>query len=209
MKTWLFVSTVVIAAGALLYAQDRRQRAEADHARQEMARLSAAVAQLERRGSADVPPWRAPQAPVAARPPEEATAATADRDTSQERPVGPSPRKLTGKEVAANHEVAFRAEPVERAWAEPMEARVSAGMREVFKDPTKVRSVECRQSLCRVEASMSDQNEWSEIVERMLEEKVWDGVLSAFPSTGADGKVTLTTYLVREGYQVPLPAKEL
>jgi len=217
MKTWLIVSTLVVATGTLLYVQDRRQRSAAEQARADITALSASVAELrakrsagdparlrgDRRASVDTPEERAKAASLSEVP--------ADRDgrrrrpLGDERPPGPSP-----EEIATHHESTFREQPTDRAWAQPAEGRISTGMHQLLQNPAKLISVECRESLCRMEASLGSAEESDQILRRMVEEEgIWSGAISYHRTTDTDGNVKVTAYLVREGYARPMPDRAL
>jgi hypothetical protein len=180
MRTWLIVSTAVIATGAVLYVQNRRDRADAERARVEIAALSASVAELRARSDDDGHRARRAQG---------------------KRPA-PSPA-----EDAAYYERTFQQQSVDRAWASPAEETVSTRVRELLQGSAKLRSVECREWICRVEVSLSSDDEASPLARRLGEAGFWDGRSAYFHPPDADGKPALRSYLLRKGHTLPMPPR--
>ena len=216
MKTWHFVSMAVIAAGTLLYVQERRQRSAAEQTHAEIKALSAALGELRGKGSNTTVQRvierrvQLVEPPAQDAPASEAPASEGRAPDGDER--GPSTKRQAGRtteEVVAYSESAFRKESIDRAWAQPSEGRIAEKMRTVLKDPAQIRSVECRESFCRMEALVEEDASSRGFLEQMLDNDVWTGPVSVFPTISADGKVTVTAYLAREGRSLPTPPRSL
>jgi hypothetical protein len=175
---------MAVAAGLALYAQDRRDRARDSRAHAEMAALSASVAELRQRGSAGDDGRRPPR-------------------RTHGRTAGP-----TADEAAAYHELVFQQEATDPAWGPEAAGSVSARLHELLEDPARLRSVECRTSLCKVEVSV-DRDEDADPISKRLGESLgfWDGQSSFFRAKDAGGKPAMRAYLVRKGHARPTPPK--
>lgn len=215
MKSWQIGLAAVIATGSILYVQDRRQRSAAEQARTEIATLSASIAELEaKRGDGDAArAWIASRAPLdsSAVRPAAALLSKPPAEGDAQRPPSHDkrPPTRTAKEIAEYQDLTFRQQPTDLAWAQPAEGRISSTMRQMLQDPAMLRSISCHESICRVEASVGAGDESAQIVRRMVEDGIWDGQISIFSTTDADDNVTVTAYLVRQGYARPLPDRQL
>jgi len=104
-------------------------------------------------------------------------------------------------------ERAFAAEPGDGAWA--MVARRSVETR--FADlpaASRLRSIDCRSTLCRVETLHDGYSDARVFTQRLasLDQRAWSGGLFTGPiaQDPQSGAVTFVTYLVRDGVALPV-----
>jgi hypothetical protein len=207
MKTWHVM--VVGAAGAWIIVSLVQQQ----QAREELRALSAQVerlsaAQREQSPRQQVPPTQVVRevrvevpvpiaAPVAAQAPGPAPAT----------PSEPVPMEVLSERLTEH----FGSEPPDTAWARDAEHTAREGVRAALPDHSRLRSVECRASMCRIETEHADDERSKTFVQAAFMtpgRQVWNGAALFLPSPDSSpGQVVMVTYLAREGME--LPVKEL
>lgn len=211
MRTWQALLVVTSACGLLVGLQEWRQRSAAARTQAELAALSASVegvrvdavtASRERRRLEQF----VAASPAATKPP--APRGDDEQKSASAASAGPKPEAASTDEVSARAEASFRQETVDRGWATGAEQRISTQVGAVLGDPAALRSLECRDSLCRMETVHASDVDYRTFTQRALiggTERIWDGGFFITKEGDApDGKVMAVAYLVREGRDLPV-----
>lgn len=181
-----------------------RQREELEAVRSELRQLQQTLRQPVRqesslppapqvaRESAPVPSPALVQAQVAAPP-----AATAV-------PAAPT----SPQELQSRMEEAVYTESVDPSWSRQAEDQARAGLQQLLGDSSRLESVRCSASLCRIETSHRSRDDLQRFSEQTVlspQPALWNGAMFASLSPDSrEGHLISVIYLAREGR--PLPA---
>lgn len=189
-----------------LEEQRQRQQAELEATRHELREVARALgaqqAQLERL-TQDVTrmPAAAPGAPLSP------AAGLPASNAEVARPAPPSPpAPLSAQEVVARLEEAVHGEPEDPHWSRQAEDLARAKLERTLTT-SRLESVHCGASVCRLETSHPSQEALEQFREQVLmapEPVLWNG--AAYSSVQGDaraGTLVLVSYLSREGRPLP------
>lgn len=192
----------------VLYLDQRGIRAELTALRAELPKAGSERAEhgpAERREVV----WLRPPAPVEPSPTGSRDEPAAPSEPTLQRVAQPKPLETPIEQFARVHdtlEQKFDSQASDGGWA--MDARRSVEARLAdLPVASRVRSIECRSTLCRVETIHDRYPDARAFTSRLaaLDQRPWNGgfytgPISEDPQTGA---VTFVTYLVREGMELP------
>jgi hypothetical protein len=204
-KTFIVSGGAAIALAAL-YLDQRGIRAEQTALRAELPKAGSERGEHRRVERAEVV-WR--RAPASSEP-----SATSSRDgaASSEPPqpvAQPKSPETPIEEFALVHdtlEQSFGSQANDGAWA--MEARRSLETKLAdLPAASRLRSIACRSTLCRVETIHDRYSDARDFTSRFasLDQRPWAGGFYTGPISedSQNGAVTFVTYLVREGVELP------
>ena len=125
----------------------------------------------------------------------------------REREAAESPPKVTGvvrtrEDLRDSAEAQFVAEGYDRAWSSEAASLLRSKLTSHLSKALNLVSLECRESLCRLETSHRDLKEFQEFQRGSLtaHDFGWDGpILYAPLKTQNSGDVIAVTYLTRPG----------
>jgi hypothetical protein len=157
------------------------------------------------------PPIRLREARVeAAVPPPLAPGPTAPEPASPPRDsaVTPPPSPVSTAQLRQRLEAYFGDEPFDPAWARSAEQHAKDGVRAALPDPSQLRSVECRGSLCRIETEHGDSEQSLTFVQAAFmdpKRQVWNAAfVTVRGEDSTDDRIVTVTYLAREGVELPM-----
>jgi len=120
---------------------------------------------------------------------------------SSQADAGPPPA-LQWQEVQDNAEAQFIAEQYDRTWSAETAVRLRGNVSSRLPHDSRLRSLECRESLCRLETSHPDADQFREFQRESLRapDFGWQGAMFFSPlKLESSGEVTAVTYLIRPG----------
>ncbi|MGK3989356.1 hypothetical protein WME99_40290 [Sorangium sp. So ce136] len=126
-------------------------------------------------------------------------------DEPQPAPSAAPAEPSTPEERAAKHDLVFQAERVDHAWAREASHKLRDGIESIL--PTgALRSVECRNTLCKAELVCADRDEVATFFEQGFrrQDRFWQGAATVL-KTGEtpDGKWTMAAFFARDGSMIP------
>ncbi|WP_437597606.1 hypothetical protein WMF28_33540 [Sorangium sp. So ce590] len=143
-------------------------------------------------------PARPPHRELAPEPTAEPESPAAERAADVE-PAAPEP-----EDQVAHVEALYSGEPVDRSWAASAEQRLDEGLRSYFGKGSRMLSVDCRTSLCKVNVSHQGLSEQIAFVEQAFRANdYWPGARMAWRQQNPDGSVTSELYFVKDGEPLP------
>jgi hypothetical protein len=187
----------------------QQQQAELEATRRELREVTRALgaqqAHLERL-TRDVarPPVSAPGPLPAPTAGPSASGAVVERPASPAQPDHPVP--LSAQQVVDNLEAAVHGEPSDPHWSRQAENLARARLERTLTT-SRLESVRCSASLCRLETSHPSQEALEQFREQVLmaaEPVLWNG--AAYSSVQGDaraGTLVTVSYLAREGMTLP------
>jgi hypothetical protein len=132
--------------------------------------------------------------------------AAAEAPPSAPEPAGPSP---TSEQVRDGFESLFRAEPVDTTWSRGAADTLGRGIGAVLPAGSKLGGIECRDTLCRIETSHADPDEFRTYARSAFldhDKRVSSsGFFASIVRAPAGGPLTAVVYLTREGKELPGP----
>ncbi|MFY2559939.1 hypothetical protein ACN469_20135 [Corallococcus terminator] len=200
------------ACATVLFFQQR-------HDRDELLRRASMAEPLatERQGPASAPEPTPParlrearvEAPVRSPVAPEPVASTPEPAAATPKAGGtPAPSSASTEQVRQRLEAYFGDEPFDTAWARSAERQAKDGVRAALPDPSQLRSIECRASLCRIETEHGDNEQSFNFVRTAFmapERQVWNAAFVTVRGVDStDNKVVTITYLAREGVELPM-----
>jgi hypothetical protein len=201
----LVVCLATVALSALVVGLSRRGQAggAGDDAgqqlavlRQQLARVEATVAanrvrlaSAQRPGGGAGGPQAAPGTPAA--PPEVA-----------------DPEPSDGRDVVASLDARFYREPAATAWSRGALPRATAALRRLVTPGSTVGDVECRQTMCRIEATHQDLGAYRRFGFALMRGRqgpdgLWGGGINSRVTDRRPGLLSTVTFLAREGAPAP------
>ena len=205
MKTWHKIAALSLASVCAYWLGQRSQRDELDQLRgsvrsvaQSLQDTDRAVAQQAavrfRAAPADpsAPPAAAPSAPPPADPAPPASAA---------EPARPS---IDPPTLRAHLGARFEAQTTDPAWSGTARLMIQSKLAAVLPSPSTLRSVECKETMCRIEMVYDDLAQYPAVLRRMTPEALpWNGTLfSSAISDPSAVPVTFVAFLSREGQEL-------
>jgi hypothetical protein len=206
-----YVTAVLVLATATAFVAVswRRDRAEADLRRREnearLAELSQQVGDLAEqvRAGRAVPP--APFAAMA-QPPEVASgrplAQVPRRDLAAPAPGASGAPEPTVAQIRDAVDAKFVADRFDPGWSRDATAKAREDTLAALPAGSRLVGVECRTSMCRVEATHRDMDAYREFMHAGLDapKQVWDGPrMVTILRTEADGEIVSVAFLGRRG----------
>jgi HAMP domain-containing protein len=120
-----------------------------------------------------------------------------------EEPKGAAPAAFrTREELQDSAEAQFVGEAFDRNWSSDAAAQLQSKLTPWLRRESRLRSLECRESLCRLETSHRDLQEFQDFQRDSLSahDFGWQGPMLFAPlKTEKSGEVTAVTYLTRPG----------
>lgn len=207
MKVWhtfLAVGAVTSILVAVRTADQRRHE-------QEIAELRADIVS----SSTPAPSRERPPVPVRiaspARPAERTTDVDEQTATDEEpeASLSPEPRAAGAEEVREHMETTFSQERPDPDWARSAQEAARRGIESTLPAASKLRAVECRDSMCRIETAHQDLESCQAFVQATFMDPgthLWNGGFFAtvVPDPRTD-ELTVVSYLARDGEQLPPP----
>jgi len=200
---------IVVALSATTGAVAWRSRAEkkspaaesrADN-EEEVATLRARIARLEGaslwRAASSVQPEKAESAAVE-RPAALAAESPAQAARQQHIPEG--------AEYVAQIDEKFRAQTIDPSWSQKAVSDATRAISGDLTQGSRLGTVECRASLCRVESSHDSVQAFATFMDTALfspSRKLWNGSISTQVVSQAPSDVRAVTFIAREGHDVP------
>jgi hypothetical protein len=137
-----------------------------------------------------------------------AGATSAQDDGPREIPAARrAPVERTEEERRVYASAIFDAEPVDTNWARATQRDLAGKLRELAGSSSRVQTVDCRNTLCRVELSHDNGEASGGFLRSFMRSHAWSGNgMAVHGEPDPKGRVTLTLYLAREG--APLPEAE-
>jgi hypothetical protein len=195
-----------------LEEHQQQQQAELEATRRELREVTRALgeqqARLERLTRDMARPSASAPGPTLALPAESpASIAGVERPAPPAPPDHPAP--LSEQEMVASLEEAVHGEPIDPRWSRQAEDLARARLERTLTT-SRLESVHCGASLCRVETSHPSQEALEQFREQVLmapEPVLWNGATySSVQGDARAGTLVTVSYLAREGR--PLPALE-
>lgn len=207
-KIWTGIVVVcVVAVGALAWKRitfahdvkrDTKQAHELEQLRADVANLRASVQNTER--TAISAAWAASKPHlVAAEAPAEAARAPAETPAQDSPPPAAS---LTSDEIQTLMQSRFELESQDPTWSRGAAARITDQVARNITPNSRVVSVDCRRSLCRIESRHDDLDAYRRFATEALavHDGSWNGTItSSLLGTGKERELTSVGYLVRPG----------
>jgi hypothetical protein len=136
---------------------------------------------------------------------------TSLRQRSAASPSSASPAaedEVPPAQIVAGIDAGFYREPAGTAWGQGAAARVADLLARRPTPGTAVAGIDCRQTMCRIEAGHLDLPAYRSFVMALMRERrqpdgVWNGALNSQAVAVAPGAVRTVTFLAREGAPVP------
>jgi hypothetical protein len=211
-RTLWIVGALALFGGGLVIEHVHAARANAELAarvealdRKGAARSEPSVTRVERCDTAAV----APAAPAA----QPAMTAVPERGAPTlrvQKPPSPRSRSTAAEEFEATRnalDAVFAAEPEDPAWARAARLTASRALSAALPSSSRIESLECKESLCRIESSHASFDASQEFVRDgflSLEQRPWDGdFVTGLAEEPRGGRVRTVTFLMRPGKTLP------
>jgi hypothetical protein len=206
-KTFIVGGGVAIAL-VVLYLDQRGIRAELTALRAELPKAGSERAEHGRAERREVV-WLGPPAPVEPSPTGSRDEAAAPSEPTPQPVAQPKPLETPIEQFALVHdtlEQKFGSQANDGGWA--MDARRSVETKLAdLPVASRLGSIECRSTLCRVETIHDRYSDARDFTSRLasLDRRPWNGGFYTGPISEdpQNGAVTFVTYLVREGMELP------
>lgn len=218
MKT---LSTLMIIAGfgaltALHLTEQQRHQRELNELRDDVAAVSnaaetrhrqAVAAALSTAAALSSTAMASPAPPQAAAPIEkdEVSPGEATGDAVP-APAPGQPRQDRAEQVRNLLETSFQSQSVDPFWSRDAERTARDKLAKTLRDPSELRGIECRASLCRIETEHEGREQYDQFVQKTFfdpEQSPWNGAFFATRVPSEDGRVHTLHFLAREGTELP------
>ena len=124
----------------------------------------------------------------------------ASEGTEEAEPV----RAPTDDERRAYAASVFEAQPFDPVWARQAKRDLGANLDGINAGKSRIASVECKSSLCRVELQHDNEQDEQDFLRQVIRKHAWQGQgMAVRGDPGAGGEAQVTVYFAAEG--VPLP----
>lgn len=220
-KKGIAVGVGVSLVAALLFLDRRATHHEVDQLRDAVkkaetvaartpvstsARSWASASAVSTRPELDDRPVRVDGTPPASGP--KAGAAAPSTRTERGRPGPAASRTESFAAIHDTMEAAFVGETMDTSWARGAHKTAESSLSRHLPDGSRITSIECRSTMCRVESTHSHGRAADRFVNDALGEPdrtPWNGSFAtgAIAEAEANGSVTMVTYLMREGNELP------
>ncbi|WP_437677062.1 hypothetical protein [Sorangium sp. So ce131] len=188
------VAISVAIVGVVQFVVDRSPRHREREYRVTVAEPTRGAKAPDRHAASARPAPRelAPEPTVEPEPPAPERAAAVE-------PTAPEP-----EDQVAHVEALYSGEAVDRSWAASAEQRLDEGLRRYFGEGSRMVSVDCRTSLCKVNVFHQGLSEQTAFVEKAFRANdYWPGARMAWRQAHPDGSVTSELYFVKDGEPLP------
>lgn len=200
----LLLTVPFVGLLVLHYVDQRRHTSELAELRSELGALSTPVdaprAEAEARRAAPRPAL-APAAPK-----------QAAEEPAPEADPPPTPPPMEVIEVRDRLEVSFAEQRADARWSGEARHTAETRLSTVLPETSKLQSLECRTSMCRIETVHEGLESYRQFVQGAFmnpETKLWNGgFFSTELAAPVDGKLVTVSYLAREGEDLS-PVAEL
>jgi hypothetical protein len=114
----------------------------------------------------------------------------------------------TSREIVAQIDAKFFREPAQTAWGQGAAGRARSVLRRLVKPGSELGAVDCRETLCRVEARHRDLDAYQAFATAVLDDErdqdgLWNAGLNSQVVEQSPTAVSSVTFLSREGAPVP------
>lgn len=211
----VIMGAAVIGGLGMQWVLVQEQREALSQLREELARSTLVIGKLEeavsRSTRASARPWAGPELalvapPIAGVPPTSGGDEEAREAAVAEPPAAPD---VDAPASRSQVEASFQAESVDSGWASSAQREVRDTLASMLPASALVRGLDCRATLCRLEVDFSAEAEFREVMGSpgaLI--RLWSGpAVTHFEKDPARGTVTLVSYLVRPGHEMPVPQK--
>jgi hypothetical protein len=201
---------IVLGVGALVFMvrQLRVQEQEIASLRKEIRQLADAEPEVNPRRdcpilclSSAAAPSPAPAAGAGDSRAEQPPAVAGGAAVSEPEPISP-------EEQLAHLNAAFSAQSFDHTWGDSQRERVSGLLRELGSTASEVTGVECRDSLCRAQVTLSDEARYAAFMQNLIASPAVRAASeqATFHRSppAADGRVTISMFLTKPGTELPL-----
>ncbi len=152
--------------------------------------------------------------PAASLPPALSTASSGPMNSSRDAeppasPVSSVPRK-SSTEIRDDNETRFYSEPSDPDWGKSTAAQLQDQLSSIAPAGSTIREVDCRSTLCRVEASHPNAQSYQDFVQSTYfgASFSWEGpMMITVLHKQDDGEIESVAYLARKGAPAPFPAR--
>lgn len=210
MKHWYGIAACLVAGGLVVFLFERHQAAVLSGMQAQIGALQARAPQ-----AADAPDnhdllaaMRLAQMSI---PPAAPGASEARQDTPP--PVGSAPPQrrpaLTVSRVRDFYETTWAAEPTDSKWADSATKLARDRVASVLPTGSTVDSIDCKDSMCRIETSHATRAQYQAFVDGALRDPhthIWNGgYMFALESddSARGGDIKVVSFLARDGAELP------
>ncbi|HEX3478473.1 MAG TPA: hypothetical protein VHT91_25805 [Kofleriaceae bacterium] len=210
MKTWHAIVVLSLLAATATWCGQRRQRSETEQLRSSVRALSQSLDQTERAvARAAVAPLRTLQGvdhetPEPGPSPREAAAPVQQPSSAPDEPAKQPP--IDPATLRTHLNARFDRQADDPAWSAAARGMIETKLASAMPPASVLRSVECRETMCRIEMVYDDLAQYHAFVKRMTPDALpWNGTLFSTPLGNlSDGPVTFVAFLSREGQPLPV-----
>jgi hypothetical protein len=121
--------------------------------------------------------------------------------------AAPEPTRPTPQEIIARIDQQFYRQAAQAAWGRAATSRAWSALRRLPLSGSIVEAVECRETLCRIEATHDGLRAYDSFARAMIRGRrgdgLWNGGLNSQVTRKSPSLVATVTFLAREGAPVP------
>jgi hypothetical protein len=131
-------------------------------------------------------------------------------EPAHEEPPGETPPPVKAADVHDSLESVWTSQTSRSAWAGDASRTAASKLRALLPDGSATRSIECRDSMCRIETEHADAARYSKFVRSAFLDgttQLWNGGFFSSiveDASGSGGKLVSVAYLAPEGQTLPL-----
>lgn len=200
----VLVPLLIVAGVAAYVVQQKKSEAAIARLSAEVTRFSSAE---EHARAAEDLRRRLPGLPV----PVEAPAVPEERAAKASEPATPTetapPPPLEPPVLRERMDQCFTQERPDPSWAAQAKQQVEASLAAVLPSSSAIRSVECRTTMCRIESTHGDREQYQRFIQDGLmnpDKQAWNGAFLALRfGEPTDGPMLAVVYVAREGEELP------
>lgn len=212
MKSWHVIAVLSLLVATASWCGQRHQRSETEQLHSSVQALSRSLDQTDRAvARAAIAPLRAfqgvdqessipgPSAGDAAVRSEQAPSSTPDGEPAKQEAIDPAT-------LRTHLDASFDRQADDPSWSAAARGMVEAKLASAMPPSSVLKSVECRESMCRIEMVYDDLTQYHAFVKQMTPDALpWNGTLFATPrGDPSSGPITFVAFLSREGQQLPV-----
>lgn len=212
MKIWPAIAVLSLLVATMSWCVVRRQRDEAEQLRGAVRALNQSLDRTDREvARAAAAPPRALQSvhrESAAPGPSADDAATRSAQAPSFTPdVEPGkPQTIDPATLRTHLDERFERQADDSAWSAQARELVETKLATAMPPSSVLKSVDCRETMCRIEMIYDDLTQYHAFVRRMTPDALpWNGTLFSTPlDDPSRGPITFVAFLSREGQQLPV-----
>jgi hypothetical protein len=205
MKSWHATAVVALLAGFAIWYTQRGQRSETEQLR------SPVQEPRQSRDQTDRAVARAAVAPLRTRPVDSESPATREAQMpdqgSSSAPGEPAKQPVIDPATLRAHIASrFDRQAEDPAWSAAARGLVETKLARAMPPSSVLKSVECRETMCRIDMVYDDLAQYHEFISRMRPDALpWNGTFFSTPLGDlSDGPITFVAFLSREGKELPV-----